>query len=427
MPDRPYTIAPDSETEHAVQDLVRQVCTLVVQELDPEALLLSGSFGRGEGGAYVVDGALHTTSDLDLIVVYRGPASVWRTLLARRRVAAVTALMRHEFPGVSIDLTIRPAVLLSWPPATLDYYELLRSARVLHGAVRLPPPSAVRLDDIPLDERRRALAKRGVGLLVSWLRLASSDDWLTEAAARGTETEIDKAFLACGDTWLHSGGDYDHRLHVRMQRLGSLVTPSGSPSPLLRSQYEESGLRRLLPGPLVSRWAARHLQRWRGAAAEWTRAYELVRSGKHTGSTWHPWRHPARAVRHAMAVARQMVRGLPTPERQRLALPYLIRLAQGDREEAWLLQATATLLRAPAADRTDLVALVRRFLLAWNSDSLVVEPGLHPGVRGAHMRAGITGHRPDQLAPGDAHPGGCDAPTTQPDPARLVRRAGNAH
>ena len=423
MSDRPYTVAPDSETEQAVQDLVHQVRRLVVQELDPAALLLSGSFGRGEGGAYAVDGALRTTSDLDLIVVYRGPASVWRTLLARRRVAAVTALLQHAFPGVSIDLTIRPAVLLSWPPATLDYYELLRSARVLHGSVRLPPPSAVRLDDIPPVERRRALEKRGVGLLVSWLRLVSSDDWLTEAASRGTETEIDKAYLACGDAWLHAGGGYDHRLHVRMQRLGSLLTPAGSPSPLLRSEYEASSLRRLLPGPLVPRWAARHLQRWRGAAAEWIRAHKLVQGGKSTSSPWHPWRHPARAARHAMAVARQVVRGLPTPERQRLALPFLIRLAQGDREEAWLLQATANLLRAPASDRTDLPALVRRFLLAGNSDSLIVEPGLHAGVRGAHMSAGITGLR---FATGDAHPGGCHESTTHPDDARLFSRAGRA-
>lgn len=414
MSDRPYTVAPDSETEQAVQDLVHQVRTLVVHELDPAALLISGSFGRGEGGAYVVDGALHTTSDLDLVVVYRGPASVWRTLLARRRVAAVTAVVARAFPGVSIDLTIRPAVLLSWPPATLDYYDLLRSARLLHGAVRLPPPSAVRLDDIAPVERRRALEKRGVSLLVSWLRLASSDDWLTEAAARGTEAEIDKAYLACGDAWLLSGGGYDHRLHVRMQRLGSLVTPVGSPSPLLRSEYETSGLRRLLPGPLVPRWAARHLQRWRGAAAEWTQAHKLVRGGKRTGSTWHPWRHPARAVRHALAVARQVARGLPTPDRQRLALPYLLRLAQGDREEAWLLQTTANLLRTPAADRTDLPALVRRFLLAWNSDSLVVEPGRHREVL-----------RPGQLASGDAHPGGCHAPATDPDDARLVSRAGH--
>ena len=128
-----------------------------------------------------------------------------------------------------------------------------------------------------------------------------------------------------------------------------------------------------------------------------------------------------------MAVARQVVRGLPTPERQRQALPFLIRLAQGDRDEAWLFQATANLLRAPGADRNDLPELVSRFLLAWNSDSLVVEPGLHPGVRRAHMGAGIAGLRPEQLAPHDAHSGGCDAPTTQPDPARLVRRAGNAH
>ena len=368
MVERPYTVVPDSRTEVAVRKLVQQLCDAIVTKLRPSALLLSGSFARGEGGAYLAGGAVRTTSDLDLVAVYRGPLSLLRSALARRRAAALSAKLRRTFPGADIDLTVRPAVLFTWPPATLDYYDLLRSARVLHGSVSLPPPSAVRLDDIPPDELRRALVKRGVGLLASWLRLSTGETALSEAHAHATEYDIDKAYLASGDMWLHRSDRYHHLLRERMARFSSLRTAAG-PTSELRSQYDESARRRLVPGPLVERTANPHLGRWRGAAAEWLRACDLLEEWSRRGDAprgAHPWRHPARAARQAVGGMRQRLRGLPTQARQQQALPFLIRLALGDREHAWLYPATAELLHASRADQDDLPALMRRFLLAWN-------------------------------------------------------------
>jgi hypothetical protein len=226
----------------------------------------------------------------------------------------------------------------------------------------------VRLDDIPLDELRRVLVKRGVGLLVSWLRLATSPPSLSEAHAHATAYDIDKAYLACGDVWLHRSDRYHHFLRVRMERFRSLRMAAG-PTADLRAQYDASARRRLVPGPLVSRSAMAHVERWRGAAAEWLRACDLHEEWSRRGDAprgIQPWRHPARAARQAVAVVRQRLRGLPTQARQRQALPLLLRLALGDRERAWLYPATAALLHASRADQDDLPALMRRFLLAWN-------------------------------------------------------------
>jgi len=282
----------------------------------------------------------------------------------------------------------------------------------------------VRLDDIPAGERRCVLERRGAGLLVSWLRLQSNGDCMSEFAARATEADIDRAYLGCGDVWLHYGGEYDHRLPVRMERLLTLVTPAGSPSALLQVEYEASAVRRLVPGPLVPRSPEPLLVRWRGAAAEWIRASEVLDGWKNHGGEWHPWHHPALAVRHAMTVIRQLARGLPTPDRLRLALPYLIRLVQGDREEAWRLPATATLLRMPTADRTNLVGLVRRFLLARGGTSGDREPRTHPGVAPA-LNAGITGLRLEPVDADEAHTGDIHAPSSL-DRAQLAGGGGRA-
>ncbi|HTH64320.1 MAG TPA: hypothetical protein VL563_06530 [Gemmatimonadales bacterium] len=386
MPERRYTITPQSDAETALRTLVDQLRDAVVDELEPAALLLSGSFARGEGGAYITGGALRTTSDLDLIAVFRGPFSVARTVLARRKARALSHRLRRRFPGTQIDLTVRPALLLTWPPATLDYYDLLRSARVLYGAVRVPSPAAVRLDDIPPEERRRVLVKRGVGLLNAWLRLSEATDLASDADARAVESDIDKAYLASGDAWLHRYAHYDHRLLVRMERLRNPYLIR-EPTDTLRFEYEASGRRRLTPHPIVSRSAATHQARWPGAAEEWLRAAALLDAWEQHADARrdiHPWRHPARATRHLIATMRRLARGLPSPARLREALPLLLRLALGHEGSAWLSPTIAGLLRLPPSDPSVLTTLIHGFLFAWDSGDAPSAPAVevHSLARG---------------------------------------------
>jgi predicted nucleotidyltransferase len=71
----------------------------VVAELAPAAVVLSGSFARGEGGAYLSGQELRATSDIDLIAVYRGADSVARAALARRRARKLSAKLSRTSPG----------------------------------------------------------------------------------------------------------------------------------------------------------------------------------------------------------------------------------------------------------------------------------------------------------------------------------------
>jgi hypothetical protein len=221
--------------------------------------------------------------------------------------------------------------------------------------------------------------KRGIGLLESWLRLSAGAE-LDDVDTRATETDLDKAFLVSGDVWLHRNARYDHRLLKRMEHIASLQTFSG-PSPLLRSEYHAAARRRLLPPPGVHRETGALVERWRDAATEWMGASDLVEEWSRivtAPGALRALRHPARTARHVVALARQAIRGLPTPARQQSALPLLIQLALSDGELSWLHSFTARLLGVPRLAAVDLPGLMRRLLLAWYhgtpSRTRLVEP-----------------------------------------------------
>ncbi|MGH7612855.1 MAG: hypothetical protein ACREMW_02270, partial [Gemmatimonadales bacterium] len=128
MADRPFTLTGDPRVEAGMQALLRDITAAVVAELAPAAVVLSGSFARGEGGAYLSGQEIQATSDIDLIAVYRGPDSVVRAALARRTPRRLAKKLSRQFPRARLDLTTRPAILLRWPATTLDHHELLRTA-----------------------------------------------------------------------------------------------------------------------------------------------------------------------------------------------------------------------------------------------------------------------------------------------------------
>jgi len=375
--DRPYTLTGDSQIEAGVRSLLRHITAAVVAELAPAAVVLSGSFARGDGGAYQCGHDIRATSDIDLIAVYRGAGSVVRAALARRSARKLAAKLSRTLARARVDLTTRPAILLRWPATTLDYHELLRSARLLHGAVRLPPPSEVRLDDIPASEFTRLLRKRGAGLLLAWARMTAADEVLSADIAQGIQLDVDKAFLACGDAWLYRHGEYDHRLLVRVERFRRLLAIRLGPTARLHEEYERSTRQRLLPSADHSLRQAAHRDRWRSAAEEWLSCYEShedwcrnPRNGAPPATTgWHP----VRAAKQTIDGARRLVRGLPTEQRQWNALPVLLQLALRDKAADSLYAIASALLGTRAANPPSLLSLVRRFLLLWRPTEAPLE------------------------------------------------------
>ncbi len=369
MPHVFYTLTGDPEIEAGIQRLIEQITSAVVKELTPAAVVLHGSLARGEAGAYKTGNQVHVVNDVDLVAVYDGPTAAFRSLLARKRAKALAEALSRKLPRMQVDLITRPAILLRWPPPSLAYFQLLRSARVLYGGVRLAAPSRVRLEDVPPHDIARLLFTRGGGLLGAWVWLTTADGDLREEIARAVQLDVDKAFLACGDALLYRHGQYDHRAVVRAERFRILRSRGNGAGPRLSEEYEIAARDRLYPSSQVTLSRGKLLRRWQGAVEEWLACFKSCehwqlhpRSYRASSPEWHP----ARLMPRMVNVARRLSGGLPSARQQRTVLPMLLQLALDDRNGEALYETVSRVLKTKAHGDHKLAALVSGFLFGWH-------------------------------------------------------------
>jgi hypothetical protein len=198
----------------------------VVVELEPivadaEAIVLTGSFGRGEGGAMATAGVVSALNDFDVLVV--GGPDVSRELAGAS--ATLAARVGLDF----LDLAWADG---AWTdlPATMLNVDIRYGSQVLRGDAgvldRMPVVAAA---DITMQDAQTLLINRIGGLLSG---LAAS---VIETAARDEHdrrylvNQIVKALVAVGDSYLVEWRAYDASYRGRQDRFRCLAPGAGVP------------------------------------------------------------------------------------------------------------------------------------------------------------------------------------------------------
>ncbi|NLT41872.1 MAG: hypothetical protein GXX93_04295 [Anaerolineae bacterium] len=240
-----YTLDHNHEIDSTIERHLIEIRDVLLAELSaqgcrPQAILLSGSFGRGEGSAWYQEGAVHIASDYEINVV----CDSWRARKAleraRRRFADSTPVpvslsqitSRRLRQGRTRNLSFGP------PRHSIYMYEVKAASQVLHGSLD-GLLGAVDPTIIPPEEGVLLVSNRMLEVLESWLRPQQD----------GLEHALAKLVLACGDAVLLSRGLYHYSYVERAQRLAEL------PSEVVRaylgdrfhSVYSEAVSRKLWP------------------------------------------------------------------------------------------------------------------------------------------------------------------------------------
>lgn len=161
---RPFTADRDPRAEGFVRDVLDEAVARVEEQSNPVAVLLQGSFARGEGTVRFDDGQPLLWRDLDLVLAYR----------TRERPGVLGGIEEaiNDRPGIrpgptpveggEISLAQLPAsVLRRW--RDLKTYELATASRLLSGE-DVRPSMAVRDGRIPIESGLRFLYQKAKGL-----------------------------------------------------------------------------------------------------------------------------------------------------------------------------------------------------------------------------------------------------------------------
>jgi hypothetical protein len=208
----------DVRVAEQLDTVVSQLQPLVAQA---EAIVLTGSFGRGEGGAITTGTAVAAVNDFDVLIV--GGPDVSRELAGAS--AALAARVGLDF----LDLVWTDG---AWSdmPATMLNVDIRYGSQVIRGAEdvidRMPTVAAA---DITMHDALILLINRIGGLLSGVSARILTTAPIDARDRRYLVNQIVKALVAVGDSYLVEWRAYDASYRGRRERFSSLAPGAGVP------------------------------------------------------------------------------------------------------------------------------------------------------------------------------------------------------
>lgn len=279
-----WTVLGEQQAEDRVREDVAQIMETVTAAMGSRlvALVLVGSYARGEGGVVQTDRGPRAFNDYDWLCVFDA-----RPTAAERSALRALGTLLEERRGVSVDLWPITREQIARAPKTLFWLDVaMGGGRVLYGdASVLDPVRAIRQRDVSLDEAGRLLANRAAGIALSRLALRADKRQPPMSAlavhAQGSSRWAEpmvvlrhthKAVLACGDALLLATRRYASTLGERSAELARICAGDTVLGPMV-ALYREAMAFRLDP----LRWRPAHGQ----SVSDWnTEVLALV-------SNWH--------------------------------------------------------------------------------------------------------------------------------------------
>lgn len=215
-----YTALHDPSVDRIIETHMDLVTQKVVHHFHPRSVILSGSFGRGEGSVLVKGSTITFLSDYEVGVVTE---KFWKRLLLDKVATELTS----EIQVKTSLYWLTPSRVRSNRPKNLSFghktptiymYELKDGSVVLYGKNCLEEN---RIDPatIPLSEGIRLLLNRMADVL-SCLPVSIRQTAEAQDAQKKLQliTSLNKMVLACADALLLSIGQYHYSYVVRMKR-----------------------------------------------------------------------------------------------------------------------------------------------------------------------------------------------------------------
>ena len=131
-----FSISHDKEVDEAFNGILSELLNLFFSIIDKnsiKAVILTGGFGRGEGGVFW-DGAKYSlVNDIDLIVIpKKNSKEIRKQIPLVLEVITQKGLLKKS--GLKqIDFTISSILSLKLSPNLISYYEVREGSQIVYG------------------------------------------------------------------------------------------------------------------------------------------------------------------------------------------------------------------------------------------------------------------------------------------------------
>lgn len=209
-----YTVGSIPNIDEVVDSHLELIRESILRYIQPQAILLAGSFGRGEGSVYLDGEELRFISDYEICMISSNPAA--RIILDRiisdlgTKIPVEVSLFWNSPSRIYNNRSRNLSFGRS--QASIGMYELKAGSIIFYGAFDLSvnpiDPSA-----LPLSEGIRLIINRMMGVIESWVCHFPIDE---------KRITLAKLILACGDAMLIRSGMYHFSYQERAARLINL-------------------------------------------------------------------------------------------------------------------------------------------------------------------------------------------------------------
>lgn len=234
-----YTLQTDPRVDQMVSEHLEIIRAAVLRAINPQALLLAGSFGRGEGSVSVSEAGLTLLSDYEVCLISPSPAARLAVDRILQDLDGKISASVSLFWNTPARIRNNRARNLSFgrPRPTIGMYELKAGSQLLYGDFDLTynqiDPAA-----IPPSEGVRLIVNRMMEVIDTW------------RGGGGLGLPLAKLTLACGDALLLISGFYHYSYSRRALRFDAAFPHfADRMDPHFLALYHRAAERKLNPGP----------------------------------------------------------------------------------------------------------------------------------------------------------------------------------
>jgi hypothetical protein len=234
-----FTFKKEEKVEQHIYGLLSKVVDMIIADINPESIVLSGSFGRGEGTAYLENGRVVIDSDFEI-------GCVCKDYSRRMKIFSLENRLRKDF-DIEITLnfflprrfTSRDSSNLSSSRSilTIDQFDLLYGSKFIYGkdyGGSIVYPEA---NEIFPWEYVRLIFNRTAELIESLLFYDHN------SASRKMCKSLNKLLIAFGDYYLMKDNQYHYSYAERMHRFVVLSTQAKGDCPFKINNFHSNIIR----------------------------------------------------------------------------------------------------------------------------------------------------------------------------------------